>query len=1050
MKKILLPVLLTFMNITFSQNEFIMTWEVTDGNLEIQIPASGNTSDVYNYTIDFGDGSVQNNVNGDINHTYAVPGLYTVSISGIFPSINFYSSSLPYNAMKIKSIEQWGNIQWATMEYAFFGCSNLVINATDSPDLSMVTSMEVMFSGATNLNQPLNNWDVSNVTNMSYMFRDAISFNQPLDNWDVSNVTDMRGLFSGATSFDQPLNSWNVSNVIYMDNLFYSANAFNQPIDNWDVSNVSDMGSMFENASSFNQPLNDWTTNSLTTINRMFLGASSFNQPLDNWDVSNVSIMQNIFENAVNFDGAIDNWNVSNVQQLYEVFLGATSFNQPLNSWDVSNVTNMTSLFSGATSFNQPLDNWDVSNVIYMALMFSEATSFNQPLDDWDVSNVNAMNKMFNKATSFNQPLNNWNVSNVYSMNRMFAEAIEFNQPLDNWDTSSVTNIEFMFYQTNFNQPLNSWNVSNVQSMVGVFADATLFNQPLNNWDVSNAYSLSNLFAGAISFNQDISNWNTSNASSMSNMFNNAYSFNQDISNWNFDSLSGTYSLYYFLSFSGLSIQNYDALLNKFNSLGYYGIQMHANFLKYCDQDTVDNLTNDYNWNIIGHSLSNECNSIFGTVYYDQDLNGCDLTDYYINNLFINASNNGVNYSKLIQESNYELSVSNTSLNVSLLNLPSYFTVTPQIATVDFTTTSTEQVDFCLTANQVVGDLNITILPLDDARPGFDSNYKLIVQNVGTETLNAVTVNVVFDNSKQSFVSANPIATSTTANTLDFSIGTIQPFGSTEVEFVMQTLTPPTVNADDVLTFTATVLPDASDYTPNDNVFTLNQIVVNAYDPNDKRVLQGDEITMSQTADYLDYIIRFQNTGSANATFVRIEDNLDPELDWNTLKITSASHAYDVKITNGNEVEFFFDNINLPYEAADEPNSHGYIAYKIKPKTTVQIGDIMSGNASIYFDYNPPIITNTVSTEVIENLSTDEYSFQNALTIYPNPTNEYFKVEKSNNVNIESIKIYNISGKLVKEFTESERYNVSDLNSGFYFLRIKTVKSQTIKKLVKS
>ncbi|HAI18105.1 MAG TPA: hypothetical protein DCM10_08845 [Xanthomarina gelatinilytica] len=145
-----------------------------------------------------------------------------------------------------------------------------------------------------------------------------------------------------------------------------------------------------------------------------------------------------------------------------------------------------------------------------------------------------------------------------------------------------------------------------------------------------------------------------------------------------------------------------------------------------------------------------------------------------------------------------------------------------------------------------------------------------------------------------------------------------------------------------------------------------------------------------------------------------------------------------------------FDNINLPFEAADEPNSHGYIAYKIKPKSTVQIGDIMSGNASIYFDYNPPIITNTVFTEIMEALSIDNFSFDNRLAIYPNPTNDYFKVEKSSNVNIESIRIYNISGKLVKEFTESERYNVSDLNSGFYFLRIKTDKSQTIKKLVKS
>ena len=136
-----------------------------------------------------------------------------------------------------------------------------------------------------------------------------------------------------------------------------------------------------------------------------------------------------------------------------------------------------------------------------------------------------------------------------------------------------------------------------------------------------------------------------------------------------------------------------------------------------------------------------------------------------MSNLIVDSNNGNNSYSTFVINSSYNISVYGGNQTVSLINLPSYFTVTPQSQTIDFLTTSTEQVDFCLTANQAVEDLNITILPLDDARPGFDSNYKLIVQNVGTETLNAVTVNVLFDNSKQSFVSATPIATSTTAAT---------------------------------------------------------------------------------------------------------------------------------------------------------------------------------------------------------------------------------------------------------------------------------------------
>ena len=67
-------------------------------------------------------------------------------------------------------------------------------------NVSNVTDMSQLFSGANAFNQPLNNWDVGNVTNMDSMFACAASFNQPLNNWNVSNVTDMRGMFLSASS----------------------------------------------------------------------------------------------------------------------------------------------------------------------------------------------------------------------------------------------------------------------------------------------------------------------------------------------------------------------------------------------------------------------------------------------------------------------------------------------------------------------------------------------------------------------------------------------------------------------------------------------------------------------------------------------------------------------------------------------------------------------------------------------------------------------------------------------------------------------------------
>ena len=173
---------------------FITTWKtdnrgVTADN-QIMIDTFGPG---YNYTIDWGDNQTDSLVTGDITHTYATPGTYTVSISGNFPRIyseqNF--NSIISDSEKLVSIEQWGDIKWQSMRYAFKGCENLVVNAVDVPDLSQVTHMDSMFFGASSFNQDISHWDVSSVIDMSFMFTGASAFNQDLSAWDVSSVRGM-------------------------------------------------------------------------------------------------------------------------------------------------------------------------------------------------------------------------------------------------------------------------------------------------------------------------------------------------------------------------------------------------------------------------------------------------------------------------------------------------------------------------------------------------------------------------------------------------------------------------------------------------------------------------------------------------------------------------------------------------------------------------------------------------------------------------------------------------------------------------------------------
>ena len=325
---------------------FITTWKTDNSGIadnQIQIKTSGGG---YNYTVDWGDGQTNSNVAGDITHTYATAGTYTVSITGDFPRI---ISDLDTDAEKLLSIEQWGSIQWQSMSNAFFGCRNLVGNASDVPDLSQVTDMSGMFSFADDFNQDISSWDVSAVTNMNAMFLSASTFNQNLNTWDVSAVTDMARMFYRASTFNQDLSSWDVSAVTYMSVIFGYASAFNQDLSSWDVSAVTNISGMFSNTSAFNQDLSSWDVSAVTNMNAMFFSASAFNQDLSNWDVSAVTDMSSMFGNT-------------------------SVFNQNLNTWDVSAVTNMRHMFDGASAFNQNLSAWNVSSVREMDGMFTDVT----------------------------------------------------------------------------------------------------------------------------------------------------------------------------------------------------------------------------------------------------------------------------------------------------------------------------------------------------------------------------------------------------------------------------------------------------------------------------------------------------------------------------------------------------------------------------------------------------------------------------------------------------------------------------------------------------
>ncbi|MRX64046.1 BspA family leucine-rich repeat surface protein [Maribacter luteus] len=456
MKKIYFITLLSFLHFTVSaQTEFITTWKTDNPGIsadnEISIPTY--PGEIYDYTIDWGDGTFNDGVTGNITHTYPNPGTYTVSISGDFPRIFFNDNGFEFNPsgdiLKIIAVNQWGAIQWSSMQSSFSGCSNLDVLANDVPDLSQVTSTNHMFTNCSSL--------IGTTT-----------FNE----WNTNNLTNMDGMFSQCTLFNQPIGNWNVSNVNQMGTMFLGASSFNQDIGNWDVANVLNMWALFDGAISFNQDIGDWNVENVTIMGWMFNGAKSFNQDIGDWNVANVTNMNLMFNNATKFNQNIGNWNVGNVSDMSGMFSNASEFNQPIEAWDVAKVVSMRSMFSNATSFNQYIGNWNVGQVTNMSNMFYYNYAFAQDIGNWDVSNVTDMASMFNGTISFNKNIGNWDVSKVTDMSKMFQYAYAFNQNVSNWDVSKVTLMDNMFRRADsFKQDVSSWNIGNVTSMDNMFLD---------------------------------------------------------------------------------------------------------------------------------------------------------------------------------------------------------------------------------------------------------------------------------------------------------------------------------------------------------------------------------------------------------------------------------------------------------------------------------------------------------------------------------------------------------------------------------------------------
>jgi hypothetical protein len=167
----------------------------------------------------------------------------------------------------------------------------------------------------------------------------------------------------------------------------------------------------------------------------------------------------------------------------------------------------------------------------------------------------------------------------------------------------------------------------------------------------------------------------------------------------------------------------------------------------------------------------------------------------------------------------------------------------------------------------------------------------------------------------------------------------------------------------------------------------------------------------------------------------------------------SASHDY-VMDRIGNNINWRFDNIELPATSMNPSASKGYIQFKIKPKPGYAIGDIIPNTASIFFDYNPAIITNTFHTQFVAALAIDEFE-NGSFVFYPNPASDFVTISLKDTANsISTVTVYDVLGKMIlqKKAANSiitDTVDLSSVNPGIYFIEVQTENNtKVVKKLL--
>jgi len=653
-----------------------------------------------------------------------------------------------------------------------------------------------------------------------------------------------------------------------------------------------------------------------------------------------------------------------------------------------------------------------------------------------DISSVNlAFNTNLTKLAINSSTLSFVDVSNLTNLTNLLL--VGSNMTLD---VSTLTALDSLHFSSTLTTPIN---ISNNINLIYLNINNTYF----TTIDLSNNINLEEIYASV----GELTSIDVSNAPNLTYL--RCYD-----NNFTELDLSSNPNLVHFycggdpnLTYVNLKNGNNNILHDSY-LLGYIDLPLSVTTI--CVDDVVSDFSSDLfdllSPNII---LTQYCslnpamsNQITGKLKIDANANGCDINDDNYEGALIQTTD-GTNSYATFTNSNSEYTIYVGELGTYTTTVSSntnYYTASSSNNISIFTTYNNQSiVDFCLDPIPNINDLSIAFVNTPNLVPGGNFTHTIKYQNNGTTTLSG-NVNLKFDDSKINFINASETVANQNTGTINIEFTNIAPNESRTISYDFIVETPPTANIDDSLSFSAVVTPIVGDSTEDDNSTTTGNLAIGPFDPNDITVVEGYQVHIENIDDYLHYNIRFQNTGTAPSINVVVQTTLDSNLDWSTLEFIDASHAVVLAIENDNDIEFIFENINLPDSTTDEAGSHGTIAYRIKPINTIAIDDLIEATANIYFDYNEAVVTNTAHTKIVATgVSLIEQSKTNT-TLYPNPTNNILNLKSANQ--LIKVELFNSFGKLVLTTSSTKNIDISNLPAGMYFCKV-TNENQNIELL---